>query len=599
MSLVEAFRRGLTPDLITPLSQWCDENRVLPDTSARPGRWRTDVVPYMREVLDSLGPGNGIEKVVVMKAAQTAGTELCLNLLAYIVAHAPGPCLCVQPSLDMANRFVRGRVDKMIESMPVLQERIGGLGSKKTTNTLRRKAFPGGEIVFAGSNSAASLRSMPARYVLLDEVDSFEADLQQEGDAVQLAEARTVTYGPRKKVLLVSTPTIQEASRIEAAYLETDQRRYLCPCPHCGHRFELRWELLTWPEGERRKAHVVCPANGCVIEEGHKPWMLANGAWEATAESDGKSRGYAIGGLMSAFVSWSELAVEHGRVYRDPARHKAFVNTKLGLPWAEKLSSNIDAAKLAERAEDFGPELDEAIPLAVAGVDFQDRWFAMQIMGFGRGEEAWSLGWHRYHGDPSEPDFWGELDRLLSAPVRLPGGRSIPIAAACLDSGGLLTAKVLEFAATRHRRRVFAVKGAAKPGTPPWPRKPSFAKKGRWPLYLVGVDGLKEQIWARLPKGEPGPGALHWPADREATFFEELVAEKPRTKYVGGRPVREWIKPPHARNEALDTAVYAFAALTALKMSGLNLDAACDELKLAEPSKPVQKVSRSKWLTAA
>lgn len=546
----DAWRRGLRPEPRVLLSEWCDAHRVLPDTSARPGRWRTDVVPYLREPLDALSPGNGIERVAIMKAAQTAGTETALNLMAYIVAHAPGSCLMVQPSLDMARRFVRGRFDKMTEAMPILRERIGEAGSKKASNTLTRKAFPGGEIVFAGSNSAASLRSMPARYVLLDEVDSFEGDLQGEGDPVALAEARTVTYGPRKKVLLVSTPTIEGASRIETAYLETDQRKYHVPCPDCGHRFEMTWECLSWPENERHRAYVVCPANGCVIEEVRKSAMLAAGEWVATAPGDGKSRGYHIGGLLSPFTTWGELAVEHGRVHKDPARHKTFRNVKLGVTWSERLSGSIDASKLAERAEGFGPKLDRQIAVATVGVDFQDRWWVAQIVGFGRGEEAWSLGYYAHHGDPSDPDFWGTLDRLLTQPVRLPGGRMLPIAAGCLDSGGLLTQKVLEFAATRHRRRVYAIKGANRPGTPAWPRKPSQATKGRWPLYLVGVDAIKETIWARLPKDEPGPGTIHFPDDREASFFEEMTAEKPRTRYVNGRPVREWTKREHARNEA-------------------------------------------------
>ena len=35
------------------------------------------------------------------------------------------------------------------------------------------KEFPGGILVLTGANSATGLRSMPARYIFLDEVDAY------------------------------------------------------------------------------------------------------------------------------------------------------------------------------------------------------------------------------------------------------------------------------------------------------------------------------------------------------------------------------------------------------------------------------------------
>lgn len=603
MTLVaEAWAEGLRPEPQLNLSEWCDRHRLLPDTAAEPGRWRTDRVPYLREPLDALSPGNGVERVVVMKAAQTGGTELALNLLAYIVGHAPGTALVVQPSLDMARRFVSGRFDKMAEAMPVLLERIGPVGSKKRSNTQTYKRFPGGEIIFAGSNSAASLRSAPARYVVLDEVDAFAQDLEGEGDPAALAEARSITYRGRRKILMVSTPTIAGASRIEAAYNESDQRAFLTPCPECAEPFELRWEHLTWPEGRRDLAHAVCPSCGSVIEERDKTRMVAAGFWQAQSESsDGRTRGYSISGLISPFQSWGELAIEHARVWQDPPRYKAFVNTKLGLPWREDEAANLDAATLAGRAEPFGPEIDDRVGVVTAGVDVQKDWIALHVIGWAEGEEAYSLAYHTLHGD-FDRDLWQRLDELLTRPVRLPGGRELPIKAVCIDTGGSHTQSALEFCAPRHRRGVFGIKGSSSPNAPLWPRKPSWSKRGgRWPVYIVGVGTGKETIYSRLTKDE-GPGALHFPDDRDASFFEELTAEKPVTRYVKGRPRREWVKSSRdARNEALDCSVYALAALKALEMAGMNLDAeaatAARGQRASVPTKPKgPRVIRSKFL---
>jgi phage terminase large subunit GpA-like protein len=43
----------------------------------------------------------------------------------------------------------------------------------------------------------------------------------------------------------VSTPTIQELSRIEKEFSETDQRYFFVPCPHCGFFQVLKWGSVT------------------------------------------------------------------------------------------------------------------------------------------------------------------------------------------------------------------------------------------------------------------------------------------------------------------------------------------------------------------
>jgi phage terminase large subunit GpA-like protein len=57
---------------------------------------------------------------------------------------------------------------------------------------------------------------------------------------------------------------------------------------------------------------------------------------------------------------------------------------------------------------------------------------------------------------------------------------------------------------------------------------------------------------------------VHFHAELGADYFQQLTAEKQVTKYVKGFPVREWVKKSGARNEALDTAVYSYAALQSL-----------------------------------
>ena len=52
---------------------------------------------------------------------------------------------------------------------------------------------------------------------------------------------------------MCSTPTVQGASRIEAAWTESNQQMYWVPCPYCGTHQVLRWANTEWPEGDPDK----------------------------------------------------------------------------------------------------------------------------------------------------------------------------------------------------------------------------------------------------------------------------------------------------------------------------------------------------------
>ena len=142
-------------------------------------------------------------------------------------------------------------------------------------NTMLSKEFAGGILIMTGANSAVGLRSTPARYIFLDEVDAYPGSADEEGDPVTLAEARSLTFAHRRKVFLVSTPTIRGLSRIEREYEASDQRRFFVPCPHCGHEQWLKFERLRWDKGRPETAAYTCEGCDGAIAEHHKTAMLA------------------------------------------------------------------------------------------------------------------------------------------------------------------------------------------------------------------------------------------------------------------------------------------------------------------------------------
>ncbi len=123
--------------------------------------------------------------------------------------------MAVSPTVEMAKRNSRQRIDPQLEDVPELRARVAPARSRDSGNTVLSKEFPGGVLVMTGANSAVGLRSMPARYLFMDEVDGYPGDVEGEGDPILLAERRSATFARRRKVLLVSTPTIKSTSRIQ------------------------------------------------------------------------------------------------------------------------------------------------------------------------------------------------------------------------------------------------------------------------------------------------------------------------------------------------------------------------------------------------
>jgi phage terminase large subunit GpA-like protein len=604
------WRRGIAPEPRLTVSEWADAHRRLPDTAAEPGPWRTARTPYLRAIMDALSPTSPWERVVFMKGVQLGATEAGLNWIGYVIHHAPGALLYVNPSIEATRRNVVSRLDPLLETTPVLRRLVAPRRSRDAANSMFRKRFPGGLLVATGANSGIGLRSTPARYVFLDEVDAYPSVVDGEGDPVALAIARTMTFRGRRKIFLVSTPTLKGLSRIEAAYLESDQRRFEVRCPECGDYAPIEWAQIAWPDGDRHKAHRVCPSCGAKHEEHDKPALLASGRWTPTAEGDGRTAGFHLSGLYSPFMTWAEAAIEHGQVHRDPARLQVWVNTVLAESWEDQAGEAVEPDPLMARREDWGERLPAGVAVLTAGVDVQGDRLELQVIGWGRDEESWSIDYRTIWGDPSGPRVWADLDRALAATYE--HARNLPpmkIRAAAIDTGGQHTKAAYDFCRTRLDRRIWAIKGRGGPGVPLWPRRPTRTKN-RTPLFIVGVDAAKDAIFARLKITEPGPGCIHFPMDRDAAFFRQLTAERVVTRYVRGRPQRSWeLKRPGERNEALDTMVYALAALNGLLASGLRLNAeaaaieavplradAAPHERPARPARPIPATIRSAWL---
>lgn len=500
-----------------------------------------------------------IETVVVMASAQVGKTEVVNNVVAYHIDQDPCPILVLQPTLEMAQTWSKDRLAPMLRDTPCLRGRVRDARARDSGNTMLHKQFPGGHITMCGANSPAGLASRPIRVVLSDEVDRYPFSAGTEGDPVGLAEKRTTTFFNRKRVR-TSTPTIKGVSRIEAAFLASDRRRYHVPCPHCDHMQVLRWHNIRWDkDGDGGNlpdtAAYYCEGCGARITDTEKSRVLGQGEWRAEVEFSGVA-GFHLSALYSPWVSFAEIVREFLAAKHSPELLQVWTNTVLGEPWEEEGQQADDGALLSRR-EVYGPAVPEGAGLLTAGVDVQGDRLEIEVLAWGLASETWSMETRILPGDPTKPDVWRDLDDYLLAPWQHVNGQSMRIVCACVDSG-FLTDEVYKFVRPRLARRVFPVKGIPGPGKPIAGR-PSKANSGQVPLYPVGADTAKDALFARLRITTPGPGYQHFTSDHDEEYFLQLCAEKKVTAFVKGFAVPSW-KKVRARNEALDLRVYAMAA---------------------------------------
>ena len=158
--------------------------------------------------------------------------------------------MVVMPTERDAEAWSKDRFSPMARDTPCLTGKISDPKSRDGSNKILHKRFPGGHLTIVGANAPSGLASRPIRILLCDEVDRYPFSAGAEGDPVNLAKKRTVTFWNRK-IVLVSTPTIRGAEP------DRDRLRRERPAAVLGAVPELRRApgagLEPGPLGQRRR----------------------------------------------------------------------------------------------------------------------------------------------------------------------------------------------------------------------------------------------------------------------------------------------------------------------------------------------------------
>lgn len=606
---------GMQPPDDLTVTEWAEKNRRLSsESSAEPGPWRTERTPYLREVMDTFTDPK-IQHTVMVAASQVGKSEVLNNCIGYIIDQDPGSILFIHPTTIDAKEYSKLRIAPMLRDCPTLARKVVKPKSRDSGNTLLQKTYPGGILTMCGSTEAHSLASKPIRYVFGDERDRWAMSAGNEGDPWDLAMARQTTFY-NAMAFEVSTPTIRNASAIEAAYATGTMERWKSRCPHCGEYHEIQWADIRFEYDEAivagRKTYAVtksyycCPGCGAVSDE--RTMKHAPARWEAdnpAAYEDGV-RSFWLNAFVSPFpgAAWEKIILKFLKAQGNTRKMQVVYNTCFGELWEDRGDLE-DEDSLLQRREDYGKredgsdiELPEGVLVLTCGVDTQDDRLEFEVVGHGHFGETWGIRKGIIMGRPDDPETWKQLDDVLTHVYRFENGRGLRISMTFMDEGGHFTMDVRQQCRARLSKKIFCIKGLAgqdKPYTAPPKKQKIMIQKvlvGTCWQYQIGVDSGKEIIMDNLKVQKPGAKYCHFPKrdDYGSGYFKGLLSEV-KVYDPNKKQPWQWKKiPGHERNEALDCRNYALAAFKALPV---DLDAIDRRLKEAN-GQPVPPAAQPK-----
>lgn len=606
---------GMKPPENLTVTEWADTKRRLsPESSAEPGPWRTYRTPYLQGPMDAFTDPK-VRRIVMASASQVGKSELLNNIIGYIIDEDPGSILFIHPTTIDAKDYSKLRIAPMIRDCKSLRAKVADPKSRDSGNTILQKTFPGGILTMCGSTEAHSLASKPIRYIMGDERDRWAVSAGTEGDPWELARARQITFY-NSKAVEVSTPTIKNASAIEASFAAGTMERWCVACPHCGEYHNITFSDIRYDYEEKivsgqktysvSNIRYICKSCGCISTEDEIKRQPAKWIAENPDAYERGVRSFWLNAFVSPWATWESTILEYLHAIGNTKKLQVVYNTRFGELWEDRGDLE-DEDSLMMRREEYEAELPEGVLVLTCGVDTQDDRLEFEVVGHGHFGETWGIKKGIIMGRPDDNETWKQLDDILDHVYCFKSGAGLRISMTFVDEGGHFTQDVRLQCRARLSKKVFCIKGRGGDGIPYTapPKKQKIIVNGKslgtcW-QYQIGVDAGKQLIMDNLRVQTKGSKYCHFPRrdDYGSAYFKGLLSER-----LAYKPERKspwvWEKiPGHERNEALDCRNYAMAAFKALPV---DLDAIEQRLKAAKSDNykpapapmPVKKPVRKK-----
>ena len=365
-----------------PISDWIEESIYIPSiVTSNPGYVDLNLTPYLRGILDAFADPE-VRMITIKKPTQTGLTLSILMFLGYILDQKPGNALIVSPSKKMAEELSTERFKAILQKSPVLNKHTNANLFDMTKLTYK---FDNCIFHFTWASSSTELASKAKKYLFMDEIDKYADELRNESDPISLAMERLKTY-PDSKAVFASTPTHQY-NQISKKYKESNQSIYKCECPKCGVRQQLEFYQIKFPHEYKEDINKLLQDKPCYYEckeckyhitESEKSTFIRTGVWESTNPEIKHHIGFHISGIMSPFMSFSDMIYQflEAKYSMDPIKMKNFTNSILGEFYEEDMKSVAVVMNKVLLPEKNRFEVSDDAVFVVTGIDKQeDRYY--------------------------------------------------------------------------------------------------------------------------------------------------------------------------------------------------------------------------------
>ena len=531
-----------------------------------------------------------VREVTIVCGSQMGKTEVLLNIIGHRFDDGPRvPTLVIQPTAKAAKSFSDDRLRKLLHSSKNLLQKL----EKGQRDRIAEKFLAGVALRMAWAGSATELASHPGGLVLLDERDRMDSDVAGEGDPTILAKARGKNY-PRFKLAIVSTPTIEDASPIQAHFDDGSMEFWEWQCPDCDEWHRPQLKFLHWPQGStpdqaEREATYACPACGTVLPERAKSKVNEQGRYtqylrnqdgdyepDPDAPEKGPSRSYWVSGLCSPWMTFGKIARELVGAYRsfEDERIQGVINTYGG----EVYRTRGDAPDWEDVQKCILPlprcKVPPGAQVAVLGADVQKDCIYYVVRMFGFNLESWLVDHGQLFGATEFDDVWLALGTLLKRPIQ-----DRVIQRAFIDSGykpGGDGYRRPDHQVYRFCHRfpgiAYPTKGRDSQDLPVRKSQIDITIDGKilkngLSLWHLDTDYFKTAIHSRVRwPAHADTGGWHLHTDTDEDYCRQIVAEEVVTKASGRR---FWIARRSRPNHYLDAEVNALACAHSLNLQHL------------------------------
>lgn len=251
------------------------------------------------------------KNIVIEKSAQMGASVYALATAFFVCDTKGKNVIYFFPTDSDVQDFSKTRANPMIDDSPHLRS----VTSTKDSLGLRRvnKSW----LYFRGMKSSIAMKSIPADYLIMDELD----EVSEASEA--LADQR-LNHSLLKWRLKLSTPTF-EGYGIDREFKESDMRYWNLVCKKCNTRNIVE---KTFPDCVRQdsdtEAYLVCQKPNCgeILDSQYGLWIPDN-------PKVNRVHGYHISGLYSYYLDLSDLMAE----YNGGRKRAEFFRSKLGIPY--------------------------------------------------------------------------------------------------------------------------------------------------------------------------------------------------------------------------------------------------------------------------